>query len=192
MLDNYKTLPFIIGVSLILIFPIGIGTIAFSVLGNDGEGQETETTNSPAEDNPFDGLAREQNIKPAPIPPAEGNGGGGVGYDSSEGIPIGRYSNPPTRIETFGEDLPNTNRPINSSGSSVELNRWRQEREKIDSTIPDYSAPSSSNNFKSTEDNSPIDSLSDDMDMLEAPESETETENVPPALSPINEPLLGQ
>lgn len=188
MLDNHRTLSLLIGVGLIFVVPISIGTFAFSTLLDDDEGQKAETTDSSAEEDSFDGLAREQNIKITPLPPVESNGSGGVGYDSSGGIPIGRYSHPPTRIESFEEDYSNTNRSLDSPGSSIELNRLRQEQ--LDSSIPDYSMPSSSNNFKSTEDNNLIDSLSDDM--LEVPESETETETEIPPLSPITEPLSGQ
>lgn len=184
MLDNYKTLPFIIGVGLILIFPIVIGTIAVSVVQNDSEGQET--TESATEENSSNVWTGKQNIEITPVPPTD-NRGSGVGYDSSQGIPIGKYSNPPTRIETFEEYDSEIDRSPNSPGSSVEFNRLQQNN--LDGDLPNYSAPSSSNNFKSGEDNSLTDSLSPDT--LEVPQSDLDEESeleIPP-LSPLTQPL---
>ena len=185
MLDDYKSLPFIFGVCLLLLVPIGIGSFAYSTLRNDAEETEAETADFQPDRDPFDGLAREQNIKPTPIPPVESSGSAGVGSDSDEGIPTGKYSNPPAQIGSFGSDSydPSQSRPLDDR-SSVELNRLRQQT--IDSQTPDYSTPASSNDFKDTEDNSLIDPLSDDS-FLEVPETE-DSEPV----SPVTEPLFGR
>ena len=185
MLDDYKSLPFIIGVCLLLLVPIGIGSFAYSTLRNDAEESEAGTADFQPEKNSFDGLARERNIKPAPIAPAESSGGAGISSDSDEGIPIGKYSNPPTQIDSFGSDSydPSQSRPLDNR-SSVEQNRLRQQT--MDSQTSDYSLPASSNDFKNTEDNSIVAPLSDD-DFLEVPETE-DSEPV----SPVTEPLFGR
>lgn len=178
MSDNYKSLPFIVGVSLLFIVPIGVGGFAYSSLGDNGE--ESETTNQKNQD-PLEGFPSEQNIEPRPVPPTE-TGGAGTLDNSSQGIPTGKYSNPPTQIETFGSDAPSPSRPLDDSGS-VELNRLRQNRDR---QTPDYSMPAASNDFKDTEDNSLVDPLSDDS-FLQVPESEDSE-----PLSPVTEPLFGQ
>ena len=187
MLDDYKSLPFMFGVCLLLLVPIGIGSFAYSTLRNDAEETEAGTAEFQPDKDPFDGLAREQNIKPTPVAPAESSGGGEVGIDSDEGIPTGKYSNPPAQIGSFGSDSYDASQsqsPPLDERSSVELNRLRQQ--PLDSQTSDYSAPASSNDFKDTEDNSLIDPLSDDS-FLEVPE----TEDSEP-LSPVTEPLFGQ
>lgn len=183
MPDNYKSLPFIFGVSLMLLFPLGIGGFVYTSLRNEADEQQTGQADSSPETSTFEGLPREQNIRPAPIPSPENSGGAGTSSDS-EGIPIGKYSNPPTQIESSGEQAISRNRPLDDSGSSVDRNRLIQDANML---APDYSQPSASNNFKGTEDNSLVDPLEDDS-FLEVPESEDET----PPLSPVAEPLFGQ
>ena len=68
MSDNNKSLPFIVGVSLLLIVPIAVGGFVYSSLSDDGE--ESETTNQKNQD-PFEGFPSEQNIEPIPVPPTE-------------------------------------------------------------------------------------------------------------------------
>ena len=178
MPDNYKSLPFILGLSLLFCVPVGIGGFVYSSLRSDAEEQKTTSP-----ENSFEGLPREQNIKAAPIPSAETSGSGGTSLDS-EGIPTGKYSNPPTKIESFGEDAASRNRPLDDSGSIVDRNRLIQQN--TDKLVPDYSVPSASNGFKGTEDNSLIEPLEDDS-FLEVPESEDDA-----PLSPVAEPLFGQ
>ena len=177
MPDNYKSLPFILGLSLLFFVPVGIGGFVYSSLRDDVEEQKTTSP-----ENSFEGLPREQNIKAAPIPSPENSGSGGTNSDS-EGIPIGKYSNPPTRIESFGEDAALRNRPLDDSRSIVDRNRLIQQN--TDKLVPDYSEPSASNGFKRNEDNSLIEPLEDDF--LEVPETEDDA-----PLSPVAEPLFGQ
>lgn len=177
MSDNNKSLPFIVGVSLLFLVPIAAGGSVYYSLRDDAE--ETETTNQRNQDL-FKGLPSEQNIKPIPVPPTETSGGTSMGDNSSQGIPTGKYSNPPTQIETFGTDNPNPRRL--DDDNSVELNRLRQQ----DNRQIDYSRPAASNDFKDTEDNSLVNPLSDDSS-LELPESEDSE-----PLSPVTEPLFGQ
>ena len=183
MPDNYKSLPFIFGVSLMFLFPLSIGGFVYTSLRNEAKEQQTGQGDSSPETSTFEGLPREQNIKAAPIPSPESSGSAETNSDS-EGIPIGKYSDPPTQIESYGEQATSRSRPLDDSESSVDRNRLIQDANKL---VPDYSQPSASNNFKRTEDNSLVAPLEDDS-FLEVPESEDET----PPLSPVAEPLFGQ
>lgn len=185
MPDNYKSLPFIVGVSLLFLVPVGIGAFAYSSLRDNSDEQQTTEADSLPESSPFEGLPREQNIQAAPMPSTENGGSAEIDSDSSQGIPIGKYSNPPTQIESYGKNTTPRTRPLDDSGSIVDRNRFIQQ--DADRQAPDYSTPSASNNFKDTEDNSLIEPLEDDS-FLEVPETEDET----PPLSPVAEPLFGQ
>lgn len=171
MLDSHK-LPLLIGVSLLLSIPVGIGAFAYSSLRNEDEPQQTTNPSSPTESY---GSSERNFVPPAPV-----NNGGSV-EDHSEGIPIGKYSNPPTKIRSYGEDTTSIDRSWNDSGS-VERNRAIQQN--AGNSVPDYSQPASSNNFNQTEDNSLVTPLEDDI--LEVPQDDDEET---PGLS-VTEPLL--
>ena len=177
MLDDYKSIPFLAGISILLLIPIGIGAFTYSSLTNDEpspSGQSATNKNS----------GEDSDVQFAPVPTYQSETGGS-NADSTEGIPIGKYSNPPTNIET-GSGMPDIDsRSPSDFDSSVDRNRLRQQT-TINST-PDYTAPSSSNSYNEPEDNSLVAPLDDDS-FLEIPEDEAES--VP--LSPVAEPLFQQ
>lgn len=189
MLDNYKSLPLIAGVSILFLIPIGIGAFAFSYLAGDSDtnpsnsSNEARATNKSGSSNSTPGLGGEDNLRVVPVPPSNDRGGGAI--DSNEGIPIGKYSNPSTDIPV-GEGLtPTTNRRIDDFDSSIDRNRAIQQSIDNNST-PDYNAPSSSNNYQMpASDNSLVTPLEDDS-FLELPESSSDSE---PAAIPT-EPLF--
>lgn len=191
MLDNQKSIPLLIGVSILFLIPVGIGGFAFTSLRNDSDSAEKQTggANSQPEGVASPGLARETNIPRTKMPAApESNGSGaGVGSSSTQGIPTGTYSNPPTSITTTGTDLPGINRPIDDFDSSVERNKLNQE--SLDSFSSDYNAASSSNNFNRSDENYDENSLLtplEDDSFLEVPESDDEESST---LAPVSEPL---
>ncbi len=186
MLDNYKSVPFLAGVSLLLITSLSIGGFVYSSFRADSTDTAGE---SKTETDSLGGTGTDQ-MKSAPFPSVESSGAGS-NTDSTTGIPTGTYSNPPTKIETGSEDLvPKTSQsPINNFESSVDRNRAIQQsmndsNDSIDHSIPDYSAPASSNNYHDTQDNSLIEPLEDDS-LLESSPSDPDT--VP--LAPVTEPL---
>lgn len=191
MLDDYKSIPFIAGVSLLLVVPIWIGAYTYSSLTNNDENQSAgQTEDSPTESDPFTELTRDSNLPTTPIPPSESYGGGQGNSDADTGIPIGKYSNPPTTIETGdGSSMSGSSitRPDDHFASSIERNRSIQET--IGNSSPDYSTPAASNsyNYNDTQDNSLVESLEDD-NLLESSEDDNENEFVP--LSPATEPLF--
>ena len=174
----------IIGITLVFIFPASIGGFVYSLLRSETAEKQTENpADSNLENNQFEGLPREKNII-APAPPSNSNGASGIDLNSTQGIPTGTYSNPPTTVKSFGESgVSDASRP-SEIDSSVERNRLIQQ--SIDKSIPDYSTPSSSNNFNRSEENSLIDSLEDDS-FLEIPERSNEE---PAITSPTTEPFL--
>ena len=175
MLDDYKSISFLAGVSILLLIPIGIGAFTYSTLTNDESSPPEQSATN-------DNLGEDSDVQFAPVPTYQSETGGS-NADSTEGIPTGKYSNPPTNIET-GSGMPSAgSRSRSDFDSSVDRNRLRQQT-TINST-PDYSAPSSSNSYNEPEDNSLVAPLEDDS-FLETPENETES--VP--LSPVAEPLF--
>ena len=190
MLDNHKSIPLLIGVSILFLIPIGIGAFTFTALQGDSKQEQTgEAADSqPDGASPY-GLSTETNIRPRPMPQSsEGRGEGAIGdHSATEGIPTGKYSNPPTRIRAGEVYMPGATSPIDNFDSSVERNKQNQ---NIDTTLPDYSAPSSSNNFDSnlnrSDDDSLITPLEEEEDFLEVPDSDDDEEL--PVLSPVGEP----
>ena len=189
MLDDYKSLPFIVGVGILLLVPFGVGGLIYSTLNGDNAANQTKTFDSPAS-NTDSGLAREKNISSVPPLSSESSRGTGDNSDLSQGIPIGKYSNPPTEIKSFGTDMPDSSRPVDNFGSSVERNPLNQQH--TNRLIPDYSVPSSSNDFNRTEDNSLIEPIEEEK-LVEIPPSNdqeliNDQETIP--LSPVTEPFL--
>lgn len=183
MLDNYKSVPFLAGISLLLITSISIGGFVYSSFRADS----TDTAGESETKTDSLGETGTNKIQSAPFPSVESSGVGS-NNNSTTGIPTGTYSNPPTTIETGSEDLvPKTSQsPINNFESSVDRNRAIQQtmNDSMDHSIPDYSAPASSNNYHDNQDNSLIKPLEDDS-LLESSPSDPDT--VP--LTPVTEPL---
>jgi hypothetical protein len=200
MLDNYKSIPFLAGVSILLMTSLSIGAFVYSSLRADSTDQSTDTAGeSKTETDSFGrsgtgGSDTESNLKSAPLPSVESSGASSD-TNSTTGIPTGKYSNPPTTLETGSEDLiPNTSqRPSENFESSVDRNRAIQQtmndsiNDSMDPSIPDYSAPASSNNYNDTQDNSLLEPLEDDS-LLEAPTSTSESTPQTAPLSPVTEP----
>ncbi|MEN9567144.1 MAG: hypothetical protein RLZZ69_2340 [Cyanobacteriota bacterium] len=185
MLDNYKSIPFLAGLCLLFITPLSLGAFVYSSFRADVTEQSSETAEDSTEQNDsLGGLTTESNIKTAPSPLPE-SGSGVSNTDSTTGIPTGKYSNPPTTLETGSDGLiPQTSQePIDNFdnlGSSVDRNQAIQQTindpsDSIDSSAystPDYSSPSSSNNYNDTQDNSLIQPAENDS-LLETPESDS-------------------
>lgn len=183
MLDNPKSIPLLIGVSILFLIPIGIGAFTYTAIQDESDSQQGEAADSQPDGAAPPGLATETNMRPRPMPsPPRESRGTVEDSRSTEGIPTGKYSNPPTKIQSGGVDLPGATRPVDDFDSSIERNKQNQE---IDTNImrPDYSAPSSSNNFNRSDDNSLITPLEEE-DFLEVPDSDDEEA---PTLSPFNE-----
>lgn len=192
MLDNYKSIPFLAGICILFITPLSLGAFVYSSFRADSTDQSTDSAeDSTAKNDSLGGLTTESNIKAAPLPLSE-SGSGASNTDSTTGIPTGKYSNPPTTIETGSEELiPQTSQnPIDNFESSVDRNQAIQQtmndsiNDSMDPSIPDYQAPASSNNYNDTQENSLIEPLEDDS-LLEAPTSTPETD----PLAPVTEPL---
>lgn len=190
MLDNYKSVPFLAGISILLITSVSIGAFVYSSLRADSTDTAGE---SKTESDSLGGSDTE--IKSAPFPSVE-PGGAGSNTNSTTGIPTGTYSNPPSTIETGSEVLvPKTSQsPINNFESSVDRNRAIQQtmNDSIDHSIPDYSSPASSNNYHDTQ-NSLIEPSEDDS-LLESPQSTPDPAPLSPTepLSPSSSSPLSQ
>lgn len=180
MFHDFKSPSFIIGVSILLLVPFGLGGIVYSSLRNDDAQQQAGGDSSSSEERPFEELARESNIPPAAVSSPD-NSGSGASSNPSPGIPIGKYSNPPTSITTGGYDSPsNTPSEVDSGfeGSSSGISS--------NPALPDYAAPNSSNNFNRNHDRSLVTPL----EANETLESPTRTFDSPPPLAPTAETLF--
>ena len=180
MFNDFKSPSFIIGVSILLLVPFGMGGLIYSALRNDDAQEQTSIDNSATEDNPFQELARASNLPSRAISTPETNGSRGP-MPQSEAIPIGKYSNPPTTINTNDVDAPRTNKIQKSLGSDS-INSFGM---SDNGTIPDYNAPNSSNNFKRPSE-SLLDSAAEN-ELLEVPQSNFDRSDF---LTPKAEPLF--
>ena len=181
MSRNNKSIPVIVGVSILFLVPLCLGITISTALRGDEE--EVLSPNVEPED-PFTDLESKQSIKIAPVPQNQVSGGGAATELPNEGIPTGTYSDPPASISSFGSDTSTTSNPLDDSGSSIERNRIIQEN--AGSLVPEYSAPAASNNFNRTEYNSLTTPLEDD-DFLDIPESQSDRSD---SISPVAEPLF--
>lgn len=159
----------IIGASILALITLGLIGVGYSFYTNETAEEESDSSEIVEENNPYENLKKEKNFVTTPVTERESSGVGRL--ELEEGIPTGTYSNPPTTVNSFDESDITTDRPINSPinnyGSSVESNRLSQER--FSSQTPNYSRPSSSNNFdNSNSENSLIEPLEDD-DFLDVP-----------------------
>lgn len=199
MHNNSKSL-FIIGVSMLILAPLSGGWVVYSFFNSETESAEEQAGEGEEfglEDNHFEKLEEERNVLVAPTPEdSQGRGTIDPKESNSEGIPIGKYSNPPTSLDSSGssnfsgnrsiDDFDSSSRPLDDFDSSIERNRSRQQY--TNRMTPDYNTPnteSSSNNFNSTEDNSLVEPLEEDV--LEIPESDDDEQ--PTGISPLEEPL---
>lgn len=173
-------MPMIVGILILFLVPLSIGTaIVATFQAEENERQDIEETI--VESSPFSDAKSKQSLKAVPLPQT-GRIGSGTVENQTEGIPTGTYSNPPTSIGSFGSDsnTSTTGRPLADFDASTERNQSSQLGNR--SIVPDYSSPSASNNFNSTENNSLIDPLEDDS-FLEVPRTNNSSTSVTP---PIN------
>ena len=177
MVNDFKSPSFIIGVSILLLVPFTVGGLVYSSLSQDDAQQQTDSDSSPTKEAPFEGLTRESNLPPEYTAAPE-TSSPGVNVNSSSGIPIGKYSNPPTSITSEGLATPQTDNSSGNVGFNAEISST--------SARPDYSAPNSSNNFNSTTNESLITPLETN-ELLEIPESNLEQAD---SFTPITEPLF--
>ena len=182
-MDNNSKSIFIIGVSMLLLAPLSGAWVAYSFFDRETESAEEQAggeENFGLENNHFEKLEEEVLTAPAPVD----SQGRGTIDSNSQGIPIGKYSNPPTTINPSGSsDFSGTSRPLDDFDSSVERNRLRQQY--TNRMTPDYNTPSSSNNFNRAEDNSLVKPLEED-DSLEIPDR---SDSKPNSIT-LEEPLL--
>lgn len=171
----------IAGISLLFLVILGMGGIAYSFYRTEIAEEQEESADMANDDSPFEQLKKEKNMVVVPVP-EENQSSAGIDFER-EGIPTGTYSNPPSSI-TPTSDLYNSypteeNRPIDDSDSSVYSNRSLDR--SLTDTLPDYSRPSSSNNFNSTSDDSLVQPL-EDSEFLDVPGEEREDLSETPAL----------
>ena len=160
------------GISLLFLVILSMGGIAYSFYRTEIAEEREESADMANDDSPFEQLKKEKNMTIVPVP-EENTSSGGID-SKGEGIPTGTYSNPPSDITSTGDSYSievEENRPIDNSDSSVYSNS-SSNRSLLD-PLPNYSNPSSSNNFSRTSDNSLIEPL-DDNDFLNVPSNDKE------------------
>lgn len=193
MLDDYKSIPFLAGVSLLLLTTVSIGAFAYSSLRSDYAEQSTDKPGETStKDSLTGGSATESKSKASSYPELEPSGGGDI-TNKTTGIPTGTYSNPPTTIETGSDVMPKTPDPsLNDDDleSSVERNKAIQQTLNQDNSLPDYSRPSSSNNYHNSQENSLIKPLEENS-LLEAPQSDR-NDSMTPLEDPFGEPSFSR
>ncbi|NJL51521.1 MAG: hypothetical protein HC930_03635 [Hydrococcus sp. SU_1_0] len=179
MLDNYKSVPFLAVISILLLTPVGIGALVYSSVRSDYTDQSSEKAGEST--TASSSLGESSRKSSAQFTPSASSGGGHE-LNPTPGIPTGTYSNPPTTIKSGSGIAPTditSPQPTNDFPSSVDRNRAIQQSlnnsgsSSLDHPIPDYSSPSPSNNYQSTQDNSLIKPLSENSS-LETPESTPE------------------
>ncbi|MEM9506949.1 MAG: hypothetical protein AAGA16_04590 [Cyanobacteria bacterium P01_E01_bin.35] len=186
MHNDFKSPSFILGVSILLLVPFGIGGLTYSTLRNDDTEQQTGI-NKLSENSNYGQLARESNI-PLTSPSLPETNASGDSFQTPQGIPIGKYSNPPTKIEDHGVDNPHRSSLSNSNFGDNLGSSFENTSLDVDSSLsrPDYSAPNSSNNFKRPE-NSSLIAPSPTEELLSIPETNFDQSD---SFSPTVEPLL--
>ncbi|WP_319422488.1 hypothetical protein [Pleurocapsa sp. FMAR1] len=129
--------------------------VALNSFYSENVAQDEKNSQKTAKDyNPYEKSngKDKQKIISAP-PPAAGSGSVEINNDFKEGIPTGTYSHPPKTIRSSGSSSLSPGSPLQDNNSSVERNKSIEENmaaENAQSTIPNYSQPSSSNNFNSS------------------------------------------
>lgn len=162
MKDNSGNLPVVIGVLMLFVVTLGLGGIIYSFTQSEVVQEETDNSSDFAHNNnQFEAEESDKNIIITPTPKeVEAGGSPTIDTNSETGIPTGTYSNPPTSVKSFDYSDDYSSDLSEQYGSSVERNRLRQQ--SLDSTMPDYSSPSSSNNFNRADDNSLVAPIEDD------------------------------
>lgn len=179
MSKKKTSIPIIAGILILFLVPLSIGTAIVATLQAE-ENEQQDREEASVESSPFSDAKSKQSLEATPLPQT-GSIGSGTVDNQTEGIPTGTYSNPPTSIGSSGIDsnTSTTSRPLEDFDASTEQNQLSQQENNT--IAPDFSSPSTSNNFTSTEDNSLIDPLEDDS-FLEVPETSNSPTSTPPLL----------
>ncbi len=165
MKRNSGNISIIIGASILALMTFGLVGIVYSLYINETTQEEPDSNRIAEKNNPYQNLKREKNFVTTPVTEQKSNGGGRL--EPEKGIPTGTYSNPPTTVNSFGDYDTTIDRPFENYDSSIESNRLSQQR--FGHATPDYSRPSSGNNFNNSSNNSLVDSLEND-DFLDVPD----------------------
>lgn len=184
MKDNSGNLPVVIGVLMLFVVTLGLGGIIYSFTQSEVVQEETDNSSDFARNNnQLEAEESDKNIIITPTPKElEGGSGPAIDNNSETGIPTGTYSDPPTSVKSFDYSSDYSSDLSEQYGSSVEGNRIRQQ--SLDTTMPDYSNPSSSNNFNRADDDSLVAPIEDDS-FLRVPDTDNNEE--PTEISPIEE-----
>ena len=198
MSDKRRSIPLIAGVSILFLIPIGVGAFAVSYLGGEEEGA-TETDGTAIKEPETDSFGFYSEESAAPMPSFDSERGGANPVEDG-GIPIGKYSNPPTEVESGRKTYyGNYQGPLNDSGSSINRNKSIQ-RTLGGSASGASSSSSSSSIYRDSgnneladplEDESLVDSLEDDS-FLEVPDSERESIPLAPVSEPLSQPDIAR
>ena len=184
MKENSGNLPVVIGVVMLFVVTLGLGGIIYSFTQSEAVQEQTDNSSDFARNNnQLEAEQSDKNIMIAPTPKeVEAGGSPGIDTNSETGIPTGTYSNPPTSVKSFDYSDDYSSELSEQYGSSVERNRLRQQ--SLDITMPDYSSPSSSNNFNRADDNSLVAPIEDDS-LLGVPDTDNNDEST--GISTIDE-----
>lgn len=208
MKNNSSRRLFIIGILLLSTTALVLA-VALNSFYSENVAPEEEDSQKTAEDyNPYEKSNGEDKQKIISVPPpAAGSGSVEINNDFKEGIPTGTYSRPPKTIKSSGSSSLSSESPLRDIDSGVERNKSIEENmaaENAQSTTPNYSQPSSSNNFNSStsnsltgslggsasdNSNSPIQPLGDNSTSLEIPSSQRESRPITP--SPLGQSSSG-
>ena len=184
MRKNSENLPVVIGIVMLSVAVLGLGGIMYSFAQSEAVQEQTENSSDFAQnDSQLETEESDKNIIVAPVPTeVEGGGRTGIDTNSDTGIPTGTYSNPPTSINSFDYSDDYSSGLSEQYGSSVEHNRLRQQH--FDAIRPDYSSPSSSNNFNQSDDNSLVEPIAEDS-LLGVPNNDSNEDS--PGITTIEE-----
>ena len=174
MKENSGNLPVVIGVVMLIVVTLGLGGIIYSFTQSEAVQEQTDNSSDFAQNNnQLEAEQLDKNIIIAPTP-KEVEAGSKIDTNSETGIPTGTYSNPPTSVKSFDYSDDYSSDLSGQYGSSVERNRLRQQN--LDTTMPDYSSPSSSNNFNRADDSSLVAPIEDDS-LLGVPDTDHNEES---------------
>ncbi|WP_019508476.1 hypothetical protein [Pleurocapsa sp. PCC 7319] len=184
MRKNSENLPVVIGVVMLSVAVLGLGGIIYYFTQSEAVQEQTENSPDFAQKNSqLEAEKSDKNIIVAPAPTeVEGGGRSGIDPSSETGIPTGTYSNPPTSVNSFDYSDDYSSSLSEQYGSSVERNRLRQQN--FDITRPDYSSPSSNNNFNQSDDNSLVEPIAEDS-LLGVPNNDSNEDS--PGITTIEE-----
>lgn len=159
-----------IGISILISVFFGAVGIGYSFYKNEIVESNPESSDIANKNSLAEQQERETNSLIVPVPRSQ-EGRVGIDSNSTGGIPIGTYSNPPRVIDS-GDNFNSTSidRPIDSFDSRIESNGLN--REGLTNSFPDYNNTSSTNQSLDHSSNNSLIRPLDDDDFLETPTSE--------------------